>query len=75
MTALCLAILSQNWAGPQQTHFFIPCETWQPQADPISHVVTLALSTTTEQREKVTELCQGEEAGAGTLVPFKHLPF
>lgn len=45
MTALCLAILSQNWAGPQQTHFFIHCETWQPQADPISHVVILALST------------------------------
>lgn len=70
MTASCLAILSQNWAGPQQTHFFIPCETWQPQADPISHVVTLALSTTTEQREKVTELCQ--ELGHLSLLSIFH---
>lgn len=64
----------QHGAGTQQfQHFFIPCGTWQPQDSPTSHVVTLALSTTTEQREKATVLCQDGEAEAGTLVPCGHL--
>lgn len=40
----------------------------------MSHGMTLALSTTTEQKEKATVLCRGEEAGAGKLVPFECLP-
>lgn len=35
--------------------------------------MTLALSTTTEQREKATAFCQHDKAEAGTFVPFGHL--
>lgn len=62
----------QHGASLQQFQHFISCETWQPQASPTSHVVTLFLSTTTEQREKVTAFCQRDEAEAGTC-PFGHL--
>lgn len=72
----CWHLHGQHGAGPQRSQrFFVPCETWPPPASPVSRVVTLALSMTTRQREKVTGLCQGEGAGAGTLGPLNTFHF
>lgn len=73
---LCLAVLSIGSMGMAHSKpFFIPWETWHPRASPISHVVTSASSTTTEQREKTVAFCQVKETGAETLVLFKCLLF